>query len=109
MRPLPMPKKTCKPLLQRMAEDKAMQMERDSLMGSSHFMVQLPDGSYEKRVKVPVNVDPGVHSTLNLDEVMLFYFIFHNTQHKVVYYRYLLQMQFRLQLQHYCCSKIKLM
>jgi len=68
MRPLPVPKKR-KPLLQRMAEDKAMQMERGSLMGSSYFMVQLPDGSYEKRLKVPVNADPGVHSNLNIDEL----------------------------------------
>merc|ERR1712127_1107965 len=68
MRPLPLPKKR-KPLLQRMAEDKAMQMERGSLMGSSYFMVQLPDGSYEKRLKVPVNADPGVHSNLNIDEL----------------------------------------
>jgi len=69
MRPLVAPKKQCKPLLQRMAEDKALQMERGSLMGSSYFMVQLPDGSYEKRLKVPVNVDPGVHSSFNLDEL----------------------------------------
>ena len=69
MRPLVAPKKQCKPLLQRMAEDKALQMERGSLMGSSYFMVQLPDGTYEKRLKVPVNVDPGVHSSFNLDEV----------------------------------------
>ena len=68
MRPLPVPKKR-KPLLQRMAEDKAMQMEQGSLMGSSYFMVQLPDGSYEKRLKVPVNVDPGVHSNLNIDNI----------------------------------------
>lgn len=68
MRPLPLPKKR-KPLLQRMAEDKAMQLEQGSLMGSSYFMVQLPDGSYEKRLKVPVNVDPGVHSNLNIDNI----------------------------------------
>ena len=70
MRPLEAPTKQCKPLLQRMAEDKARQMEGGSLMGSSYFMVQLPDGSYEKRLKVPVNVDPGVHSSFNLDEVI---------------------------------------
>lgn len=69
MRPLEPPKKQCKPLLQRMAEDKAAQLERGSLMGSQYFTVQLPDGSYEKRLKVPVNVDPGVHSSFNLDEV----------------------------------------
>merc|ERR1712127_467788 len=67
-RPLPLPKKR-KPLLQRMAEDKAMQLEQGSLMGSSYFMVRLPDGSYKKRLKVPVNVDPGVHSNLNIDNI----------------------------------------
>jgi hypothetical protein len=70
MRPLEAPKKKCKPLLQRMAEDKAAQLERGSLMGSQYFTVQLPDGSYEKRLKVPVNVDPGVHSSFDLDEVI---------------------------------------
>lgn len=70
MRPLPMPKKTCKPLLQRMAEDKAAQMEKSSLNGSQFFMVQMADGSYEKRLKVPVNADPGVHSSFDLDEVL---------------------------------------
>ena len=64
-----MPKKRCKPLLQRMAEDKAAQLERGSLMGSQYFMVQLPDGTYEKRLKVPVNADPGVHSSFDLDVV----------------------------------------
>ena len=70
MRPLPTPKKTCKPLLQRMAEDKAAQMEKGSLNGSQFFMVQMADGSYEKRLKVPVNADPGVHSSFDLDEVL---------------------------------------
>ena len=70
MRPLETPKKKCKPLLQRMEEDKAAQLERGSLMGSQYFTVQLPDGSYEKRLKVPVNVDPGVHSSFDLDEVI---------------------------------------
>lgn len=69
MRPLPMPEKKRKPLLQRMAEDKAAQLERGSLMGSQYFMVQLPDGTYEKRLKVPVNADPGVHSSFDLDNV----------------------------------------
>lgn len=54
-----------------MAEDKAAQLERGSLAGSQYFTVQLPDGSYEKRLKVPVNVDPGVHSSFDLDEVIL--------------------------------------
>lgn len=56
-----------------MAEDKAAQLERGSLMGSQYFTVQLPDGSYEKRLKVPVNVDPGVHSSFDLDEVIFDY------------------------------------
>lgn len=74
MRPLEAPKRKCKPLLQRMAEDKAAQLERGSLMGSQYFTVQLADGSYEKRLKVPVNVDPGVHSSFDLDEVILYDF-----------------------------------
>lgn len=32
-------------------------------------MVQLPDGSMEKRMKMPINIDPGVHSSLNLDQL----------------------------------------
>lgn len=32
-------------------------------------MVQLPDGTMEKRMKQPLNVDPGVHSSLNLDQL----------------------------------------
>lgn len=40
-----------KPLLQRMAEEKRLQMERGSI-GGSYFMVQLPDGTMEKRLKV---------------------------------------------------------
>ena len=64
MRPLEAPTKQCKPLLQRMAEDKARQMEGGSLMGSSYFMVQLPNESYENRLKVPVNVDPDVRVSI---------------------------------------------
>ncbi|XP_059482232.1 monocarboxylate transporter 2 isoform X2 [Neocloeon triangulifer] len=63
-----------KPLLQRMAEEKRFAMERgsisDSLAGSSYFMVQLPDGSMEKRLKMPINIDPGVHSSFNLDQLI---------------------------------------
>ncbi|KAL0830433.1 hypothetical protein ABMA28_002604 [Loxostege sticticalis] len=67
MRPLVYPKSTGeKPLLQRMAEEKRLQMERGSI-GGSYFMVQLPDGTMEKRLKAPLNVDPGVHSSLNLE------------------------------------------
>ncbi|XP_075975727.1 monocarboxylate transporter 9 isoform X2 [Anticarsia gemmatalis] len=74
MRPLVYPKTSGeKPLLQRMAEEKRLQMERGSI-GGSYFVVQLPDGTMEKRLKVnvvedsaPLNIDPGVHSSLNLE------------------------------------------
>ena len=33
-------------------------------------MVQLPDGSMEKRLKMPINIDPGVHSSFNLDQLV---------------------------------------
>lgn len=54
--------------MQRMYEEKRLQMERRSI-GGSYFMVQLPDGSMEKRMKMPINIDPGVHSSLNLDQL----------------------------------------
>lgn len=54
--------------MQRMYEEKRLQMERRSI-GGSYFMVQLPDGSMEKRMKMPLNIDPGVHSSLNLDQL----------------------------------------
>lgn len=67
MRPLVYPKSSGeKPLLQRMAEEKRLQMERGSI-GGSYFVVQLPDGTMEKRLKAPLNIDPGVHSSLNLE------------------------------------------
>ncbi|CAB0009302.1 unnamed protein product [Nesidiocoris tenuis] len=44
-------------------------MERGSI-GGSYFIVQLPDGSMEKRMKMPVNIDPGVHSIFNLNELV---------------------------------------
>ncbi|XP_001607269.2 monocarboxylate transporter 12-B isoform X3 [Nasonia vitripennis] len=70
MRPLEYPKaSSVKPLLQRMAEEKRFQMERGSI-GGSFFMVQLPDGSMEKRMKMPINIDPGVHSSFNLDQLV---------------------------------------
>ncbi|XP_066598650.1 monocarboxylate transporter 9 isoform X1 [Prorops nasuta] len=70
MRPLEYPKaSSVKPLLQRMAEEKRFQMERGSI-GGSYFMVQLPDGSMEKRLKMPINIDPGVHSSFNLDQLV---------------------------------------
>lgn len=69
MRPLEYPKESSvKPLLQRMAEERRIQMERGSI-GGSYFMVQLPDGTMEKRMKQPLNVDPGVHSSFNLDQL----------------------------------------
>lgn len=70
MRPLEYPKESsCKPLLQRMADEKRMQMERGSI-GGSYFIVQMPDGSMEKRMKLPLNIDPGVHSSFNLDQLV---------------------------------------
>ncbi|XP_043475271.1 monocarboxylate transporter 3 isoform X3 [Leptopilina heterotoma] len=70
MRPLEYAKpSSVKPLLQRMAEEKRFQMERGSI-GGSYFMVQLPDGSMEKRMKMPINIDPGVHSSFNLDQLV---------------------------------------
>ncbi|XP_044258335.1 monocarboxylate transporter 3 isoform X2 [Tribolium madens] len=69
MRPLTYPKESnSQPLLQRMAEERRIQMERGSI-GGSYFMVQLPDGTMEKRMKQPLNIDPGVHSSLNLDQL----------------------------------------
>lgn len=69
MRPLTYPKEDkVKPLMQRMYEEKRMQMERGSI-GGSYFMVQLPDGTMEKRLKAPLNADPGVHSSLALDQL----------------------------------------
>lgn len=69
MKPLEYPNEGCKPLLQRMADEKRMQMERGSI-GGSYFIVQLKDGSLEKRQKLPLNIDPGVHSSFNLDELV---------------------------------------
>lgn len=70
MRPLEFPKEnsSCKPLLQRMADEKRFQMERGSI-GGSYFIVQLQDGSMEKRMKMPINIDPGVHSSFCLNEL----------------------------------------
>uniref|UniRef100_A0A1B6DMD7 Major facilitator superfamily (MFS) profile domain-containing protein n=1 Tax=Clastoptera arizonana TaxID=38151 RepID=A0A1B6DMD7_9HEMI len=70
MRPLTFPSEPKhKPLLQRMAEDKKKQMETGSVQGS-YFMVQLADGTLQKMMKVPpINVDPGVHSGLYLDQL----------------------------------------
>ena len=57
-----------RPLLMRMAEDKKNQLKRDSSAGAEYFMVQLPSGAMEKRLKLPLNVDPGVHSSYHLDQ-----------------------------------------
>lgn len=54
--------------MQRMYEEKRLQMERRSI-GGSFFMVKLPDGTMERRQKMPLNIDPGVHSSLNLDQL----------------------------------------
>lgn len=85
-----------RPLLQRMADDKRNQLEKGSLAGrntsffclsnglvivkstmgavyatgSAYFMVKLPDGTMERRMKLPLNVDPGVHSSFNLDQLV---------------------------------------
>lgn len=70
MRPLEANRESShKPLLQRMADEKRFQMERGSI-GGSYFIVQLPDGSMEKRMKMPINIDPGVHSSFNLDQLV---------------------------------------
>ncbi|XP_075227567.1 uncharacterized protein LOC142328015 [Lycorma delicatula] len=70
MRPLEFPKgPSCKPLLLRMADEKRFQMERGSI-GGSYFIVQLQDGTMEKRMKMPINIDPGVHSSFNLDQLV---------------------------------------
>lgn len=69
MRPLTYPKKRKqKPLMQRMYEEKRLQMERGSITGS-YFTVTLADGSVEKRLKIHSNADPGVHSSLHLDQL----------------------------------------
>lgn len=69
MRPLTYPqKKKEKPLMQRMFEEKRMQMERGSITGS-YFTVTMPDGSTAQRLKTPLNNEPGVHSSLALDQI----------------------------------------
>ncbi|CRK86208.1 CLUMA_CG000154, isoform B [Clunio marinus] len=69
MRPLTYPKKSKeKPLMQRMYEEKRLQMERGSITGS-YFTVTMPDGTTKQRLKTPLNADPGVHSSLALDEI----------------------------------------
>lgn len=43
-----------------MAEEKRLQMERGSI-GGSYFVVQLPDGTMEKRLKVTHLNNLGLH------------------------------------------------
>lgn len=50
-----------------MYDEKRMQMERGSISGS-YFTVTMPDGSTKQRLKI-VNADPGVHSSLALDQI----------------------------------------
>lgn len=69
MRPLTYTKpKKRKPLMHRMYEEKQLNLQRGSISGS-YFKVNLPDGSVEKRMKAPINADPGVHSSLALDQL----------------------------------------
>ncbi|XP_043193230.1 uncharacterized protein LOC122365772 isoform X2 [Amphibalanus amphitrite] len=70
MRPLvyKKPSDKQKPLLQKMAEDKQRQLKRGSIVSDNYFFVQLPDGSVERRPKWKLNADPGVHSSLALNE-----------------------------------------
>lgn len=56
-----------KPLLQRIWEEKE-RLRQDSLCGSQFFLVQHADGTIEKRQKLHLNTEPGVHSTLYLDQ-----------------------------------------
>ncbi|RZF40010.1 hypothetical protein LSTR_LSTR002413 [Laodelphax striatellus] len=72
MRPLEAPKNVgCKPLLQRMADEKRIQMRRGSAVSSASFSIdRMPDGTIVKRMKPPPNVDPGVHSSFELDRIV---------------------------------------
>lgn len=66
MRPLePGPRQ--KPLLQRIAEEKERH-RMDSLCESQYMIIQHSDGTVEKRPKFVLNLEPGVHSTLYLDQ-----------------------------------------
>ncbi|ODM93665.1 Monocarboxylate transporter 7 [Orchesella cincta] len=54
-----------------MARSKSRVCWTHSVMrGSAYFMVQLPDGTMERRMKMPLNVDPGVHSSFHLDQLV---------------------------------------
>lgn len=66
MRPLePGPRQ--KPLLQRIAEEKERH-RMDSLCESQYMIIQHSDGTVEKRPRFVLNLEPGVHSTLYLDQ-----------------------------------------
>ncbi|GFU52572.1 monocarboxylate transporter 13 [Nephila pilipes] len=56
-----------KPLLQRIAEEKERH-RMDSLCESQYMIIQHSDGTVEKRPKFVLNLEPGVHSTLYLDQ-----------------------------------------
>ncbi|GBL89478.1 Monocarboxylate transporter 12 [Araneus ventricosus] len=56
-----------KPLLQRIAEEKERH-RMDSMCESQYMIVQHSDGTIEKRPKFILNLEPGVHSTLYLDQ-----------------------------------------
>jgi hypothetical protein len=78
MRPLTYPKKSKqKSLMQRMYEEKRLQMERGSISGS-YFTVTMPDGTVKQKLKLPLNTEPGVHSSLALDQLAS-----QNTMHPV--------------------------
>ncbi|KAK4293958.1 hypothetical protein Pmani_033383 [Petrolisthes manimaculis] len=66
MRPLEVPRMTKKDLMQRLAEEKRLAMERGSLCDSTYLTYTHPDGTVERYSKRGVNADPGVHSHLNL-------------------------------------------
>lgn len=66
MRPLEAGPHT-KPLLQRIAEEKERH-RMDSLCESQYIIIQHADGTVEKRPKFVLNLEPGVHSTLYLDQ-----------------------------------------
>ncbi|OQR74268.1 hypothetical protein BIW11_09187, partial [Tropilaelaps mercedesae] len=69
MRPLEMWTTTTeKPLMQRIWEEKTGLLRQDSIGQSQFFLVQHPDGTVERRLKAGVNTEPGVHSTLFLDQ-----------------------------------------
>ncbi|XP_067131694.1 monocarboxylate transporter 12-B-like isoform X2 [Centruroides vittatus] len=67
MRPLNATVPKQKPLLQRIAEEKERR-RLDSLCDSQFILIQHADGTVEKKPKLLLNMEPGVHSTLYLDQ-----------------------------------------